>query len=142
MIYTYYFSIKGENTTIKTTATSKEKAMESISNYLLCPLSCLISQGSEPFTPFKVQRIKSDYYGNPRYIVHFLDFLNENEKESSTINELKYLADKRAKDMGFSKYRAKDMSGFYIKQWYSNAYELCEMIMNKRGEPYETQFKD
>jgi len=142
MLSTYYFDIKGEKTTIQTTATSREKAQEAISKYLLCPVDCLIPMGWEPFTPFDVQRVKNDYYGNPRYIVHFLDFVSVNEKENATFDELPKIAHKRANKLGFSKYRKKNVSGYYVRQWYPNAYELCEMIMNERGEPYKTDTQE
>jgi len=141
----YYFEItddEKETMLISTVSTSLEQAKKSIAKNILCPVDSLIQRGSELFTPFDVQRVKNDYYGNPRYIVHFLDFVSSKEKENATFDfghkEIRKIAHKRANKLGFSKYRAKNIGGFYVCQWYSNTYELCEMIMNERGEPYET----
>lgn len=74
---------------------------------------------------------KLDINGNPRIIVHFLDFL---KPEESRLNHLeKYeLARKRAKKCGFRVYNAKDFGGGFIIQGdyqvISKLSWICEQI--------------
>ena len=62
--------------------------------------------------------VKSDFYGNPRYVVHFLDFIKEIEEDFSI--EIKYsIAINRAKKVGFKIYRGKDFGGGFVCASYS-----------------------
>lgn len=70
-------------------------------------------------------KANNDFYGNPRYIVHFLDFLNE--KEGDRINiEFRYSLQKKydialtkSRAIGGKKYRGKDFGGGIIFQSYN-----------------------
>lgn len=65
----------------------------------------------------EIFRVKNDTYGNPRYVVHYLDFIGENEQ----INCLdKYeVARKRANSIGGKVYRGKDFGGGFVFHVYS-----------------------
>lgn len=66
-------------------------------------------------------RINNDINGNPRYVVHFLELLNEDEKNSSFLTwaHLKYeLALLRAKTVGGKKYSTKSFGGGVVFQSY------------------------
>lgn len=53
-------------------------------------------------------RVKNDVNGNPRYVVHFLNFAPDYET-----------AKKRANAIGFSVYRGRDFGGCFVGQSYS-----------------------
>ena len=75
-------------------------------------------------------KINSDSNGNPRYVVHFLDFLTEDEKQSysiKTYQRLINLALERSRKVGGKKYRAKWYGGGIVIQSY-NIRLTTEMI--------------
>ena len=74
-----------------------------------------------------VFRVKNDGYGNPRYVVHYLDFIGKNEQ----INCLdKYeVARNRANSIGGKVYRGKDFGGGFVFQVYSTS-KLISNINN------------
>lgn len=53
-------------------------------------------------------RVKNDVNGNPRYVVHFLNFAPDYET-----------AKKRANSVGFRVYRGRDFGGGFVGQSYS-----------------------
>lgn len=53
-------------------------------------------------------RVESDYYGNPRYVFHFLELDSDYNK-----------AHKKALSIGASKYRAKWFGGGFVIQSYN-----------------------
>lgn len=63
-------------------------------------------------TQIEFTRIKNDANGNPRYIVHFLDLLSDNETSYD-------LAVKRANKIGGRKYNTKSYGGGIVFQSYS-----------------------
>lgn len=79
------------------------------------------------------KRINNDINGNPRYIVHFLNFINDKDDEqikqdfaaSLSINPFKLtgfkfdLALERARKIGGKKYRGMDYGGGIVFQSYS-----------------------
>lgn len=67
----------------------------------------------------KFTKAKNDSNGNPRVIVHFLEFITPAEQESRTISEMYNFAAKKANKIGFTKYRGKDYGGGLIVQCYS-----------------------
>lgn len=69
-------------------------------------------------------RVKSDYCGNPRYVVHFLSLNTREELDRSgddwiPIGDKYAIACKRANSIGGSKYRGKDYGGGIVFQSYS-----------------------
>lgn len=78
------------------------------------------------------KRIKNDIYGNPRYIVHFMNLLSDKDWDSlpqglSQITDGYALAIKKAKKIGGSKYRGKDFGGGIVFQSY-NTIDLAKRI--------------
>ena len=71
-------------------------------------------------------RVNNDIYGNPRYVVHFLSFLGEEENGFA-------LALKRAHEIGGSKYRGKDFGGGIVLESYNidDEAKLIEEMRNK-----------
>jgi hypothetical protein len=69
------------------------------------------------------KRVKTDTNGNPRYVIHFFAFLNNEEKEyfsgMDRISRLYDLAVKKSKKLGGKKYRGKDFSGGIVFQSYN-----------------------
>lgn len=72
-------------------------------------------------------RVNSDIYGNPRYVVHYLAFLGDGERDYD-------LAHSRAKSLGGKKYRGKDFAGGFVFQSY-NIEETLRQIVAMRNEP-------
>lgn len=60
-------------------------------------------------------RINNDTNGNPRYVCHFLNILNEKE-QNLNINEKYSLAIKKAKSIGGKKYHNKKYGGGLVFQ--------------------------
>lgn len=63
-------------------------------------------------------KIKNDMNGNPRYVVHFLDILNEDESKDFRFMEKYELAISKAKELGGKVYRGKDFGGGIVFQSY------------------------
>lgn len=63
-------------------------------------------------------RINNDTNGNPRYVCHFLNILNEKE-QNLNINEKYSLAIKKAKTIGGKKYHNKKYGGGLVFQTYN-----------------------
>ena len=87
----------------------------------------------------KFYRVNSDVYGNPRYVVHFLDLLTEAEKaEPITLDRgfssRRYdIAVKRAHKICGVKYRGRDFGGGIVFQSYSID-DTAEAIDRVKGE--------
>ena len=66
-------------------------------------------------------RVNSDTYGNPRYVVHYLDLLTDAERNAPvTLGESRFsLALSRAHKIGGAKYRGRDFGGGIVFQSYS-----------------------
>lgn len=88
---------------------------------------------SEQIMGIEFFRTNSDIYGNPRYIVHFLEFLTEKEREGLTIEQQYNLAHKRAKTIGFRKYRGRDFGGGFVCKSYS-LHHTAELINAMESE--------
>lgn len=76
---------------------------------------------------FSTTRINNDVNGNPRYVVHYLDMLTQDEKRSSFLTwaGVKYqLALLRSATMGGKKYHNKSYGGGIVFQSYNIEYEL------------------
>lgn len=85
------------------------------------------------FLPRKIEfkRINNDINGNPRYVCHYTDLLNDSDKETLSLNispvfktmdniERRYqLALKKAKQLGGRKYNNKSFGGGIVFQSYN-----------------------
>lgn len=73
-------------------------------------------QGNE----YKAIRVKSDKYGNPRYILHYSAFLSSAESTSAMSLDSKInLSLYRANKIGGKKYRGKNFGGGIVLQSYN-----------------------
>lgn len=65
-------------------------------------------------------RITNDVNGNPRYVVHFLELLNDNELTPENSIDNKYrLAITKANKIGGRKYNTKSFGGGIVFQSYN-----------------------
>jgi hypothetical protein len=76
-----------------------------------------------------MKRINNDLNGNPRFIVHFYDLLNDGEGEGLTILEKFELAVKKGRKVGGKIYRGKDFGGGIVFQ----SYNIKETINKAKG---------
>ena len=70
-------------------------------------------------------RVNNDFYGNPRYVIHFFSLLKEDEQTLSNYN----LAVKRANKLGGKKYRGNDFGGGIVFQSY-NIDRTMQLVIN------------
>lgn len=77
----------------------------------------------------ELTKIKNDINGNPRYVVHFLNLLSDDEQENLSINERYNFAVKRANKIGGRKYHTKSYGGGIVFQSY-NTDNLKQSIIN------------
>lgn len=70
-------------------------------------------------------RVNNDVNGNPRYVFHFFDFLNQkeqdNEKGFDKVSNLYSLAVEKSRAIGGKRYRGKDFGGGIVVQSYNIA---------------------
>jgi hypothetical protein len=69
------------------------------------------------FTP-----INNNYYGNPRYVVHFFSFLTDDERKTYGIDTSGYLFDlalNRSRKLSGKKYRGKSYGGAIVLSSYN-----------------------
>lgn len=84
---------------------------------------------------FDWHRVKSDVYGNPRYVVHWLAFKQLCDDEDMTYDK----AHRIAKRLGFRKYRGSDYGGGLVTQSYSledtekDMINYCKKIQQRRN---------
>jgi hypothetical protein len=76
----------------------------------------------------RLTRINNDTNGNPRYVVHFLDFLNDEENEFLDFSKKYEYALKKAKKIGGRKFHNKQYGGGVVFQSY-NTQDLKKEIM-------------
>ena len=74
--------------------------------------------------PSDFTRINNDTYGNPRYVIHFLQLLNDQERMIPSIDEKYRVALKKAKKIGGKKFSNKQYGGGIVFQSY-NIYDLA-----------------
>ncbi len=67
----------------------------------------------------KFTRINNDVNGNPRYVIHFFDVLNTEERNSLPFTKLYEYAVKKAKKIGGKKYSNKSYGGGIVFQSYN-----------------------
>lgn len=74
-------------------------------------------------TKIEFTRVNNDINGNPRYVCHFLNLLNDEEKSykrtGSNINNSYELALKKAKKIGGRKFHNKQYGGGIVFQSYN-----------------------
>jgi len=85
------------------------------------------------FEKIDFTRINNDVYGNPRYVVHFLDFLNNEEKSFLPFSKKYEYALKKAKMLGGKKYDNKQYGGGVVFQSY-NTMDLEKKINDLRDK--------
>jgi hypothetical protein len=76
-----------------------------------------------------MKRINNDVNGNPRYVVHFIDLLNEGERQGLDVLQSFDLAVKKARKVGGTKYRGRDFGGGIVFQ----SYNIQETINKAKG---------
>jgi len=78
----------------------------------------------------KLTRVNSDVNGNPRYVCHFLEFINDEDREVaksksdilngiSTTSELYSIALKKSREIGGRKYHNKSYGGGIVFTSYN-----------------------
>ena len=80
-------------------------------------------------------RVNNDVNGNPRYVIHFLDCINDKEskeveknaKPFQAISDKYTFAVNKMRKLGGQKYRGKDFGGGVVFQSY-NLHELANKI--------------
>lgn len=80
-----------------------------------------------------MKKIKNCYYGNPRYVIHFLKLLTSKEINNLSIFEGYDLAIKKAKKLGGKRYRGKDFGGGIVFSTW-NTTDLLKKIGELRNE--------
>jgi hypothetical protein len=80
----------------------------------------------------KFTRISNDVNGNPRYVIHFLEVLNEEERTSIPFNKKYEYAVKKANKIGGKKYDNKSYGGGIVFQSYNieKTYEDIQKLKN------------
>ena len=76
-----------------------------------------------------MKKINNDLNGNPRFVVHFLDLLNEGERKGLDVLQSFDLAVKKARKVGGTKYRGRDFGGGIVFQ----SYNIQETINKAKG---------
>jgi len=82
--------------------------------------------------PIRFTRITNDYYGNPRYVVHYPEFLNSEENAFIPFSKKYDYALKKAKKLGGRKFDNKQYGGGIVFQSY-NIEDLEKKIMTLRN---------
>lgn len=74
-------------------------------------------------TQIEFTRVNNDVNGNPRYVCHFLELVNDKDREQAQgidyISDLYRIAINRAHKIGGAKYRAKSYGGGIVFQSYN-----------------------
>ena len=79
-------------------------------------------------------RVNNDSNGNPRYVTHYLAFLNDDELGMEATRQGDYdIAKKRANALGFRVYKGKDFGGGFVCQSY-NVENTAENIIAARSK--------
>ena len=75
----------------------------------------------------ELYKVKNDFYGNPRVVIHFADLLSDAENDTLNIDQRYNLAHNRAIYLGGKKYRGSDFGGGFVFQSYNDS-ELIKKI--------------
>jgi hypothetical protein len=76
-----------------------------------------------------MKKINNDVNGNPRYVVHFIDLLNEGERKGLDVLQSFDLAVKKARKVGGKVYKGKDFGGGIVFQ----SYNILETLKKAKG---------
>jgi hypothetical protein len=96
--------------------------------------ACYLSQNIQDDLSEVFYRVNSDVNGNPRYVIHFLAFISDDEIRNTLRGDIdgQYkLAHKRALKLGYSKYRGKAFGGCFVGSSY-NLENDAERIIDLR----------
>ena len=88
---------------------------------------CYISPNLEAQFNDSFYRVKNDINGHPRYVTHYLAFLNDDELGMGAYDRAK----QRANKLGFKVYRGKDFGGGFVTTSYNLENDI-ESIINVR----------
>jgi hypothetical protein len=77
-------------------------------------------------------RLNNDTNGNPRYVCHFLELINDNECEGMSITNKYNFALQRAKSIGGRKFHNKQYGGGIVFQSY-NLHETIKDIQDAKN---------
>ena len=88
---------------------------------------CYISPNLEAQFNDSFYRVKNDSNGHPRYVTHYLAFLNDSELGMGDYDRAK----QRANKLGFKVYRGKDFGGGFVTTSYNLENDI-ESIINVR----------
>jgi hypothetical protein len=83
----------------------------------------------------RLTRINNDVNGNPRYVAHFLDFINNEENSFIPFSKMYEYALKKAKKIGGKKYHNKQYGGGIVFQSYNTDNLSKEIIELKHTTP-------
>jgi hypothetical protein len=83
----------------------------------------------EQLDNLRLTRVNNDVNGNPRYVLHFLDILNNEENSFLPFSKKYEYALKKAKIIGGKKYHNKQFGGGIVFQSY-NTDNLKENIID------------
>ena len=90
---------------------------------------CYISPNLHALFNDDFYSVKNDINGNPRYVTHYLAFLDSNECGEDSYA----LAKKRANKLGFKVYRGKHFGGGFVTTSYNLENDI-ERIIQMRGQ--------
>lgn len=88
---------------------------------------CYISPNLEAKFNYEFFRVNNDINGHPRYVTHYLAFLNDDDRGMGDYDRAK----KRANKLGFKVYRGKDFGGGFVTTSYNPENEV-EAIIDAR----------
>jgi hypothetical protein len=89
---------------------------------------CYISPNLEAQFMDEFFRVSNDSNGHPRYVTHYLAFLEDNELGVGDYD----IAKKRAQKLGFKVYRGKDFGGGFVTSSFNLENDI-ERIIESRG---------
>ncbi len=72
-------------------------------------------------------RVNNDINGNPRYVIHFLNIINDSEGENLSISQKYIFATNKVKKIGGKKYKGKDFGGGIVFQSYNTTILVNEL---------------
>ena len=79
-------------------------------------------------------RIANDINGNPRYILHFLNFITDQESQGLTLDQKYNLAVKKAQKLGGKIYRCKSFGGGIVFTSYNIQSTILRLRLNQRND--------
>ena len=85
---------------------------------------CYISPNLEAQFDNEFYRVNNDSNGNPRYVTHYLAFLNDSELGLDDYA----IAKQRANKLGFKVYRGRDFGGGFVTTSYNLENEIERII--------------